>query len=157
MSEQCAVNELAGTFRAGLDEIWLALQAIPASLADVPWRAGGWTRKQILGHMLDSAFNNRHRFVWAAINGSYQGPQYDQQSWVNAHGYAAQQWETLLSWWYAEHQILAAVVDRIPEPALEAPCILSQEPPVTLRFLIEDYVPHQLGHLEQLSAGAGRI
>ena len=146
---------LARRFRAELEEIRAALHAVSASLADSPWRAGGWTRKEILGHMLDSAANNRHRFVGAAIDGRYEGSQYDQKPWVNAHGYADQEWETLLRWWDVEHEILASVVDRIPEERLEAECRMSEEPAVTLRFLIEDYVPHQRGHLEQIASGAG--
>ncbi len=53
-------------------------------------------------------------------------------------------WETLLRWWHVEHEILMAVVDRIPEERLEARCVVGDdEAPVTLRFLIEDYVTHQ--------------
>ena len=50
-----------------------------------------------------------------------------------------QTWETLLRWWQVEHEILAAVVDRIPEDRLEAVCIVGEDAPVSLRFLIEDY------------------
>ncbi len=87
--------------------------------ANLPWRDGGWTRKQILGHLLDSATNNRQRFVRAAIDGQYAGPKYAQDAWVDAHGYAGQPWETLLSWWETEHEILMAVVDHIPDDKLE--------------------------------------
>ena len=92
-----------------------ALISVPEALADVPWREGGWTRKQIVGHLLDSATNNRQRFVRATSDGSFNGPNYAQDAWVAAHGYADQPWETLLGWWEAEHEILMAVVDRIPD------------------------------------------
>ena len=71
--------------------------------------AGGWTRKQIVGHLLDSAANNRQRFVRAAIQGKYTGPEYEQDAWVAAHGYGDVPWETLVRWWQAEHEILMAV------------------------------------------------
>ena len=93
---------------------WLS---VPEALADVPWREGGWTRKQIVGHLLDSATNNRQRFVRAASEGFFNGRNYEQDAWVAAHGYADQTWETLLGWWEAEHEILMAVVDRIPDRA----------------------------------------
>ncbi len=146
------MTELARRFRAELEEIRVALWAIPAELAGQPWRQGGWTRREVVGHMLDSASNNRHRFVGAAIDGHYKGPQYDQKPWVNAHGYAEQEWPTLVRWWEAEHEILAAVVDRIPESRFESECIVGDGAPVTLRFLIEDYLKHQLGHVKQLKA-----
>lgn len=145
---------LAEQFRADLNAIRVELAAIPPSLAEIPWRAGGWTRKQIVGHLLDSAANNRQRFVRGAIEGEYAGPAYAQDEWVAAHGYASQPWEMLLRWWEAEHEILAAVVDRIPEERLQASCVVGGDAPVTLRFLVEDYISHQRWHLAQIANGA---
>src|SRR5580658_886355 len=129
-------TELAQKFRADLDGISATLHSVPPQLADTPWRPGGWTRKQIVGHLLDSAANNRQRFVRAAIDGHYTGPQYDQDGWVATHGYALKSWSTLLGWWETEHEILAAAVDGIPEERLEASCIVGDDAPVTLRFLV---------------------
>ena len=117
-------TQTAREFRAELERLQPPARA-SASLADTPWRAGGWTRKQIVGHLLDSAANNRQRFVRAAIDGSYAGPGYAQDAWVAAHGYADESWETLVRWWLAEHEILAAAVDRIPEERLEASALLA--------------------------------
>ena len=139
-------------FRAEIERLRGALLALSPALADTPWRAGGWTRKQIVGHLLDSAANNHQRFVRAAIDGQYAGPKYAQDAWVAAHGYGDESWETLLRWWQAEHEILATVVDRVPEERLEAMCVVGDDAPVTLRFLIEDYLNHQRGHFTQLAA-----
>ena len=146
-------TELAQDFRAELNAIHAELLAVEPALADTPWRAGGWTRKQIVGHLLDSAANNRQRFVRAAIDGHYAGPQYGQDAWVAAHGYATQTWATLLRWWQVEHEVLAATVDRIPEDRLRAVCVVGEDAPVSLRFLIEDYIRHQRWHLAQLKTG----
>jgi hypothetical protein len=145
-------TELAQHFRAELDNLRAALVALPPDLADTPWRDGGWTRKQIVGHLLDSAANNRQRFVRAAADGHYEGPQYAQEAWVAAHGYAGQPWPTLLRWWNVEHEILAAVVDRIPEERLDGSCVVGDDAPVSLRFLVEDYLAHQRWHFGQLTA-----
>ena len=145
-------TDLAVDFRSQLKSLQGRLLALSPALADTPWRAGGWTRKQIVGHLLDSATNNRQRFVRAATEGRYAGPQYQQEAWVAAHGYAEQTWETLLLWWQVEHEILAAVVDRVPEDRLEASCVVGEDAPVTLRFLIEDYISHQQWHFKQLEA-----
>ncbi len=118
---------------------------MPARLADVPWREGGWTRKQIVGHLLDSATNNRQRFVRAATEGKYKGPSIRAGSLGGRAWLRGPTWETLLGWWEAEHEILMAVVDQIPEDRLEASCVVGGDAPVTLRFLIEDYVQHQRG------------
>ena len=100
-------------------EVHRALDAVPPAFADMPWRDGGWTRKQIVGHLLDSAANNRQRFVRAAIDGSMPAP-VRAGSLGRRPRLCHQPWETLLAWWEAEHEILMAVVDRIPEDKLEA-------------------------------------
>ncbi|MGC1463057.1 MAG: DinB family protein [Terracidiphilus sp.] len=146
--------QLSEDFRAELNAIHAELLALDPALAGVPWRIGGWTRRQIVGHLLDSAANNRQRFVRAAIDGQYAGPTYAQDAWVAAHGYGAQSWETLLRWWQVEHEILAAAVDRIPEDRLNASCVIGGDAPVSLRYLIEDYLAHQRWHLIQLKSGA---
>jgi len=143
---------VAAQFAVDLDAIHAALLAVPPAIANTPWRAGGWTRKQIVGHLCDSAANNRQRFVRASTDGTYAGPGYAQDAWVAAHGYADQQWETLLDWWRAEHEILKAVVARIPAERLGTLCTVGDDAPVTLEFLIEDYVQHQRWHLKQIQA-----
>jgi DinB superfamily len=144
--------EVAIRFRNNLDDVRRALLAVSSDLADVPWRPDGWTRKQIVGHLLDSAANNRQRFVRAAIDGVYTGPGYAQDAWVALHGYSSQSWDTLLRWWQAEHEMLAAIVDRIPADRMRSPCKIGEGDPVPLQFLIEDYVAHQRHHLGQITA-----
>jgi hypothetical protein len=146
------MSKTSEAFIEGCAEIRVALAAFPAALADSPYRPGGWTRKQVLGHMLDSAANNHQRFVRAALEGRYSGPGYEQERWVDLHGYADLPWQTLLDWWIAAHQRLGRVVDRIPESRLASSCIVGDDPPVTLQFLIEDYVAHQRHHLAQILA-----
>lgn len=143
-------NSVAKNFVAGCDAIRHSLFEVPEVVADHPWRDGGWTRKQVLGHMIDSAANNHQRFVRASLDGQYTGPFYAQEGWVTAHGYNELPWPTLLAWWQTYHEILKAVVERIPENKLDALCHVGDDEPVTLRFLIEDYIAHQHHHLEQI-------
>jgi hypothetical protein len=145
-------TETAIRFRDDLARVREVLLAVNHDLADVPWRPNGWTRKQIVGHMLDSAANNRQRFVRAALDGSYNGPGYAQDAWVELQGYSLQAWATLLAWWQAEHEMLAALVDHIPADRLAAQCIIGTDEPVTLAFVINDYVRHQKHHLGQITA-----
>jgi hypothetical protein len=143
---------VAREFRNRLDAISEALRTVSPDVADNPWREGGWTRKEIVGHLLDSAANNRQRFVRATIDGVYAGPKYEQNAWVALHGFAELPWQTLLEWWQIEHAILASIVDHIPELRMDAPCTVGDDAPVTLQFLIEDYIAHQLWHLKQITA-----
>jgi hypothetical protein len=146
-------TELARQFRSAVEALSAELSNVPATLAGVPWREGGWTRRQILGHLLDSATNNRQRFVRATLDGSYSGPSYAQEPWLEAHGYGEQSWDTLVRWWRVEHEILMAVVDRIPQERLAAACHIGENESTTLGFLITDYLRHLRGHFEQLKNG----
>jgi hypothetical protein len=148
-------SEVAVRFRNELDAVRRELLAVSPALADLPWRPNGWTRKQIVGHLLDSAANNRQRFVRAAHDGTYAGPGYAQDAWVALHGYAEQTWDTLLRWWQAEHEMLAELVDRIPADRLQAPCRIGGDELVPLQFVIEDYTAHQRHHLRQIEATEG--
>jgi len=150
--EKIMPTQIALHFRDDLNSVHAALLALSPEIADTPWRDGGWTRKQVVGHMLDSATNNRQRFVRASTDGRFVGANYGQDAWVAAHGYASQSSTTLLDWWKVEHEILAAVVDRIPEERFDAICTIGEDEPVTLRFVVEDYFRHQRWHLAQLTA-----
>src|SRR3954466_14553572 len=93
-------------------------------------REGGWTRKEILGHLIDSALNNHQRFVRAALDGSYEGATYDQAAWVNIHGYHSMAWPALLEHWRLQNLLLGQVIQRVPENRLDAPCRVGENAPV---------------------------
>jgi hypothetical protein len=150
-------HQIAIDFTAGCEAIRRSLLRVPEAAASQPWRDGGWTRKQVLGHMIDSAANNHQRFVRAALDGTYVGPFYTQEGWVAAHGYNEMPWPTLLHWWRLYHEILQAVVERIPTEKLDALCRVGDDEPVTLRFLITDYIAHQQHHLAQILSGTNRF
>lgn len=111
---------------------------------------GGWSKKQVLRHLIDSALNNHQRFVRASLDGSYDGPSYHQQGWVNMHGYGVMSWKMLLEYWRIQNELLCEVVDRIPETRSEAPCRIGDDAPVTLRFLVEHYLTHLHHHVSQI-------
>src|SRR4051794_7748785 len=110
MSEQ-----IGALFNREIESAMVKLRQVTAEEAELPVRPGGWTRKQILGHLLDSCANNRQRFVCAALHGEYHGPTYDQQGWVQLHGYEEMKWQELLSDWHSHHRLLARLTSRIPE------------------------------------------
>lgn len=134
------------------------LAAIGESQAAEPFRPGGWQRKEVLGHLLDSAANNHQRFVRAALDGHYEGPSYAQESWVRLHGYSELPWKALLDSWRDRNATLARLVERIGEDRLQAPCKIGDDPVVPLQFVIEDYLRHLDHHVAQITGGpAGMV
>ena len=110
----------------------------------------GWSRKQELGHLIDSAVNNRARFINAALAGRYTGPSYDGNGWVDLGGYAAMPWNDVVALWTALNRALAIVVERIPPEKLAAPCQVGNDAPATLEFVISDYIRHMQEHLNHI-------
>jgi DinB superfamily len=114
-------------------------------------RPGSWTRKQELGHLIDSAANNHMRIARAAIDGEFRGPGYAQDIWVEIHGYRDMPWRSLIELWYQYNAMLAQLVTRISETQMENQCVIGNNA-VTLRFVIEDYVLHMQHHLDHVLA-----
>ena len=127
------------------------LRSIPDTKAALRPGAGeGWSRKQEVGHLIDSATNNRVRFILAALKGSYSGPTYDGRGWVELGGYSDTSWIDLVELWTRLNQALARTIERIPEEKLSIPCTINNGSPVSLTFLIEDYVLHMQHHLDHI-------
>ena len=117
-----------------------------------PAGADSWSRKEELGHLIDSAVNNHVRFVRASLEPEFTGQGYDQDGWVRAHGYHELPWITLLEMWRQHNELLVRVVKRIPEARLATVCHMGDAAPVTLGFLIDDYVLHMQHHLDHILA-----
>ena len=129
------------------------LRAIPdGPETSRPNRRGGvgWSRREELGHLIDSAVNNHNRFVRAALQPSYEGPDYEQNGWVAAHGYAGIAWPTLVDAWHSHNGMLVPVVAAIPDGKLDTPCRVGADAPISLAELIDSYVLHMQHHLDQI-------
>jgi hypothetical protein len=117
-----------------------------------PVLSGGWSRKQVLGHLIDSASNNHQRFVRAALQTSLDFPGYDQDGCVRVQAVEEADWTLLVSLWAGYNRYLAHVIAHLPDSKLETLCRIGLDEPVTLRFLAEDYLRHLLHHLGQIGA-----
>jgi hypothetical protein len=114
-------------------------------------KPGAWSKKEELGHLIDSAANNHMRFVRAALDGFYRGPGYAQNDWVRIHGYRQMPWETIVSTWYSYNSLLARLLANIPENMFDVNCFIgSAELPDTLGFVIDDYFLHMQHHIDHL-------
>lgn len=127
------------------------LRAIPEELArQTRPKAGAWTRKQELGHLIDSATNNHVRFVLAATEGRLDGPRYAQDEWVRVHNYQDLPWPKIVDLWYHYNMLLAHLWKQIPTGQYGTVCVVGSQPPVTLEFIFYDYVLHMCHHLDKV-------
>jgi len=128
------------------------LLQVPEAESSKPVLSGGWSRKQVLGHLIDSASNNHQRFVRAALQASLDFPGYDQDGCVRVQAVEEADWTLLVSLWAGYNRYLAHVIAHLPVSKLETLCRIGSDEPVTLRFLAEDYLRHLLHHLGQIGA-----
>jgi hypothetical protein len=127
-----------------------ALRATPEARAAQRPAGMTWSRKTILGHLIDSASNNHQRFVRAQFQREMAFPPYVQDKWVAAQGCDARAWSDLVDLWHAYNRHLLHVAGRIPEEALDNVCIVADNEPSTLRHHVTDYVVHMRHHLGQI-------
>jgi hypothetical protein len=128
------------------------LRQVTEAESNTPVLKGGWSRKQVIGHLIDSASNNHQRFVRASLQGSLEFPGYEQDGCVRVQAVQSAPWPLLVALWKNYNLYLAHVIAHLPASQLEARCLIAENEPVTLRFLAEDYLTHLLHHLGQIGA-----
>jgi len=108
-----------------------------------------WSKKQILGHLIDSATNNHQRFVRAQFE-HIPVIHYDQDQWNKFSYHEYMKKADLIEMWKVYNRYLLEIIKRIPSHLLSNPCKTGGTEPVSLAFVIEDYVKHLEHHLRQI-------
>jgi len=154
------MNQFLEDFRRTVADGKARLLAIPADDARVG-KTGQWSPKQIVGHLIDSAANNHHRFVRAQFTHDLICPGYDQDTWVDTQKYNDEPWTDLVQFWASYNLHLAHVISVMPEEALSrirtehnldkiAWKTVDKNSPTTLEYFIRDYAGHMRHHLSQI-------
>lgn len=111
---------------------------------------GKWSKQEILGHLVDSATNNHHRLIRAQIEDT-PAISYNQDKWNACSSYNTMDRRHLIDFWEVYNRHILFVVHAIPEEAYTRTCIVSKAgDPVTIEWIIIDYVTHLEHHLKQL-------
>lgn len=109
-----------------------------------------WAPGEELGHLIDSAFNNHRRIILAQLEVNPDLSEYDGDGWVRLNGYRRREWLDLIRIWQAANEQLVAAAEGIAEPDWELTCRIGGSEPLTLGFIVIDYVSHMLHHLGHL-------
>lgn len=127
-----------------LEELYPALKKISEQEYALKPQPHKWSKKEILGHLVDSAQNNIRRFIVAQyeVNPTVN---YNQDVWVSVNGY--QEWETsdLLQLWFLINKQVCAVLSNTSPNFYGRACTTHEIN--TLDWLAEDYVKHLEHHL----------
>ena len=91
-----------------------------------------WSIKEILGHLIDSAVNNHHRFVRAQSVDDFEFPDYQQDFWVSSQSYNSSPWNELVELWKLYNQHLAHIIYHVSDDKLNVLCKIGKNAPITL-------------------------
>jgi hypothetical protein len=116
---------------------------------DLRGREGGWSIREVLGHLFDSAGNNHQRLLRYVRGGELRFPGYDQEEFVRRGNYREFEYRDLLSLWYHQNKLLLHVYDHIPEEDRESSIRVGDGEAMSIRRLMEDYFGHLATHEEQ--------
>ena len=142
------IDELAGI----IDSFSRKLHDIPANDFSAKPLPHKWSKKEVLGHLIDSAQNNLRRFICGQYESQPPRIRYDQDFWVAANGYQQMSREDVIVLWEQLNRRIAAVLANMPVENFSKACDSGREAPElhTLKWLAEDYVKHLKHHLNQI-------
>ena len=83
-------------FRRTVDRAAERLLAVSDADAGRSPAPGKWSKKEIIGHLIDSAANNHGRFVRAQLQEDLIFLGYDQDAWVRLQHYRERSWNDLV-------------------------------------------------------------
>ncbi len=145
MIEQ-AINKLSYI----VDKLPNQLLEISEEIMSEKTSTSAWSKKEILGHLIDSATNNHQRF----IRGQFENIpeiQYDQNKWNECSFYQQIDSKQIIQFWTIYNKQIIEIIKRIPIENTKRQIKVSNHL-FTLEFLIADYVEHLEHHMKQITS-----
>ncbi|HKG93882.1 MAG TPA: DinB family protein [Gemmatimonadaceae bacterium] len=158
------MHDLISDFRATVESAAERMRGMDEGESRKRRAPGAWSRKQIVGHLVDSAANNHARFVRAQLEPEHLDfPGYEQDGWVAAQRYEAEPWAQLVELWRLYNLHIAHVMSGASAEVLGrrrarhsldriAWQLVPRDEPATLEYFMRDYVGHLKHHLAQIFA-----
>jgi len=143
-------EKIADGIRKTVEDFVMRLERLEESTASQKSQPGKWSRKEILGHLIDSAANNHHRFVRAQYVKDFSFPPYEQTEWVRIQHYYSLPWKDLLTFWKSYNCHLVHIIQNMPIEFLQVPYKLGSGELVTIGYIVVDYLGHMQHHLRQI-------
>ena len=109
-----------------------------------------WSKKEVLGHLSDSAENNLRRFICGQHESQPPKIRYDQNFWVSANDYKNAPTNNVIDHWKLINLKICRVLNTMPSENYSKNCDTGSETPV-------DYVKHIKHHLNQIIPGSFNI
>ncbi len=108
-----------------------------------------WSKQQILGHLIDSAGVNLHRFIRAQYEHE-PFVYYDQNMWNDINHYDVAKHTELIVLWESLNTRILHVLRHIPDEAMTRNCRVDVLTVMPIQEIVYDYIGHMEHHLKQL-------
>jgi hypothetical protein len=141
------MKSIADELEKIIDDSTPSLKEITGEQFSLKESPGKWSKKEILGHLIDSAQNNIRRFVVAQYE---ETPKitYNQDKWVAISDYQLYKTDNLINLWILLNKHVCQILRNIsPEMAQRES---ETEAVHTIEWLAQDYNKHLLHHLHQV-------
>ena len=142
-----AISKLKALLSQG--ELYLNSADEPA--LEQPIADGKWSKKQILGHLIDSALNNLTRFTEIGYQPQpYTYREYNQAELVRINDYQSTAISELLQLWLSLNRQILRVMKNQPDERLSLKVLFTDGEISDLKFLMTDYPEHMQHHINQI-------
>lgn len=119
---------------------------------DIKPSENGWSKKEIMGHLIDSAINNMQRFTEIQyFEKPYVIRQYDPDELVKANKYQDKNGQDLYELWIQLNKHIVYLIKSQTDTTLKSQLSLPNKELADLQFVIEDYFDHFYHHLNQIN------
>lgn len=149
------MTETAQKLRETINKIVPLLVAVNESETSNKPLPTKWSKKEILGHLIDSACNNQQKFVRMMAQPHLDFVGYEQDYWVATQAYNAYSWQELINAWATYNRHIAHIIENVKPETLQNTISIDGNGLYTLEFIMKDYVEHQLHHLKAILPEAG--
>jgi DinB superfamily len=155
------MKETAQILRKTIQELKPFLLDITEKEATLKPNPTKWSKKEIIGHLIDSACNNQQKFVRLLQNTVDEGNPvnngkvmsldfvgYAQDDWVAVQHYQKANWANLVNFWVAYNEHIAHIIEHANPAALQNTITINVVGNFRLDFIMRDYVEHLKHHLK---------
>jgi hypothetical protein len=146
------MKETAKSLRQTIKTLKPLLQKITDKDAAIKPAPKKWSKKEILGHLIDSACNNQQKFVRLLIatepHIDFIG--YTQDDWVAVQRYQKAKWKQLIRTWYEYNMHIAHIIENANAKKLPNTIAINGVGAFRLDFIMSDYIEHLKHHIKAI-------
>lgn len=146
------LNEKIETFKKTLNHVLVENSTNSIKDFELKPSENKWSKKEILGHLIDSAINNIQRFTEIQTSEKpYKVRTYNPDDLVKSNDYQNKNNQELFDLWMNLNLHILHIVKNKTNETLAFQLILPNGELSDLQFLIEDYFDHLYYHLNQIN------